>query len=671
MKNTLSVTLSALFLVSCGGSGGSLEPRYVTVHNTMAAMGYAQTAAISEGSLGEGDEVRFDVELRGGTCTTFVALASGGMRDVELRIVDAQENEIGRDVTHDRQAAAQACAPRAGTYTVVLRAAEGSGGYVVSGWSGGQSGGAGVAQTGVAAGPGACDQPIPLALGETVTGTTEGAGNFTAAPCAGGGDAPERVYSIEVSERSMFTATLTSSFDGTLYLLRACGEVDSMVACNDDAPDTSRSRIDATVDPGVYYLVVDGYENAAGNYTLQATAQALQPLSAVCGGATPLPVGQPTAGDTSQQIDYFQATCANGARGPDQVYALDVDQPARLRVRQRSDHDGVLYVRRSCEDPTTEIACNDDFGDQNRSLVTALVQPGRYAVISDGFAANASGSYTVTAELGDLNGGSASADSCAAPGSLTPGQAVGIDTFTASDDLGGSCGGAGSPDVVYALRARTRSRVQVFLDSAEMETAVYVQRRCGDADTEVACARAPARGARSGNGNPNAPAALDTVVEPGSYSVVIDGQRADAFGAADVRVEMTDLAALARTCNRAPLLRAGRTVNGATRNERDDFQSSAQCAGGSRSPDQLYRLRVTRRSRVVVEMSSDYDGSLHLRSDCVDPSTELACNDDHGDNRHARIEEVLERGTYFLVVDGFNAGNAGTYSIEVDVTAAP
>ncbi|MEO0324008.1 MAG: hypothetical protein AAF447_13695, partial [Myxococcota bacterium] len=542
MNKRLTAALSALFLASCGGAGGSLEPRYVTVHNTMAAMGFAQTAAISEGSLGEGDEARFEVELRAGTCTTFVALASGGMHDVELRIVDAQEEEVGRDVTHDRQAAAQACAPRSGTYTVVLRAAEGSGGYVVSGWSGGQSG-VGLAQGPTGTGPGSCADPIPLALGETVSGDTTGGRHATAAPCAGAGNAPERVYSLEVSERSMLSATLTSAFDGALYLLRECGNLESLLACNDDAPSTTRSRLDVTVEPGVYSLVVDGYDDARGTYSLEVTTQPLQPLSAVCGAATPLPVGQPTTANTTQQIDYFQATCANGARGPDQVYALDVDQPARLRVRQRSDHDGVLYVRRSCEDPTTEIACNDDFGDQNRSLVTALVQPGRYAVISDGFAANAQGNYTITAELGDLNGGSATGDSCAAAGSTTPGQAFSLDTFAAADDLAGSCGGAGSPDVVYGLSARTRSRVQVFLESAEMESAVYLQRRCGDADTEVACAQAPARGSAGGS------AALDAVVEPGSYSLVIDGQRADAFGAAEVRVELTDLAALARTCN--------------------------------------------------------------------------------------------------------------------------
>ncbi|MEM1416328.1 MAG: hypothetical protein AAGH15_15575 [Myxococcota bacterium] len=666
MTKTLPAVLAALLLGSCAGGGGSLEPRYVTVHNTLAAMGYAQTGAISEGSLSEGDEARFDVRLRGGTCTTFVALASGGMRDVELRIVGAGDVEIGRDVTHDRQAAAQACAPSTGDYQVVVRAASGSGGYVVSGWTGGQGGtSVAVASGAGAAGPGSCSDPIPLALGERVSGVTTGGPMQTAPPCIQANDtsAPERVYSLEISERSVLSATLTTGYDGALYLLRECGQPSTVVECNDDAPDTSRAHIDAIVEPGVYYLVADGYGNASGSYELEVSARALQPLSAVCSAAPALTPGQPQTGTTEQGIDYFQATCADGARGPDSVYSLRVDQPSRLRVRQQSDHDGVVYVRRDCQDPTTEIACNDDFGDTHRSLVTTLVQPGTYTVISDGFGSSPqgqAGNYTLTADLAPMSGGSATGDECAAPGTMAPGQPFEIDTFEAADDLEGSCGGGGSPDVVYDLSLSARSRVRVTLQNPELDAVAYLQQRCGDAATEVACGTA--------SSGANGATILDTTLAAGSYALVLDGQRADAFGKATVNVEVTDLVALARSCTRAPLLRPGRTVNASTAGESDDFQSSANCAGGSRSPDRLYRIRLTRRSRVRVSMSSEYDGSLHLRSDCVDPATEVACNDDFENNRHARLDEVLDRGTYFLVVDGFAERNAGPFSIDLDVS---
>jgi hypothetical protein len=66
-------------------------------------------------------------------------------------------------------------------------------------------------------------------------------------------------------------------------------------------------------------------------------------------------------------------------------------------------------------------------------------------------------------------------------------------------------------------------------------------------------------------------------------------------------------------------------------------------------------------------MSSTYDGALHLRRDCADASTELACNDDQNDNRHSQIEGTYDRGTYYVIVDGFQTGNVGSYSLELTV----
>ena len=108
MKRLLPVLLLAL--TACGGGSSQLEPRYVAVHNAMSAMGLAQTGAISEGSLPEGAEARLTVRLGAGSCTTFVALGSSGVQDLDVRVVGEGDRELGRDVTHDRQAAAQVCA---------------------------------------------------------------------------------------------------------------------------------------------------------------------------------------------------------------------------------------------------------------------------------------------------------------------------------------------------------------------------------------------------------------------------------------------------------------------------------------------------------------------------------------------------------------------------------
>lgn len=661
MKRLLPVLLA---LTACGGGTTQLEPRYVAVHNTMSAMGLAQTGAISEGSLPEGAEARLSVRLGAGSCTTFVALGSSSVADLDLRVVGEGDREVGRDVTHDRQAAAQVCADREGDYQVVVTMREGRGAYLVSSWSGVPTTGAAVTRGGNvgASGRGSCAEPLTLVLGQPVTGDTTNGGRAMQGPCAQG-SAPEQVYRLEIEQRAQVSIQLQSAFDGALYLLRSCGELASLLACNDDSGDTAHSRVDTTLEPGSYFVVVDGYGDAAGAFELVAQATPLRTVAEVCADAPALTPGREERGTTEGQADYFQATCAGGAASPDRVFRLDVPQRSRVRVRQNSAHDGALYLRGVCDDATTELACNDDFGDTRRSRVITTLDAGRYFVFADGYAGQGQGTsqgdFSVTAELGSAQGGAATGDSCAQAAPLPSGPFT-PDTFEASDDLQGSCGGGGAPDVIYALDVTSRSRLDAVVRNAESDSVVYVQRTCGDASTEVACTTVASSDPRTTE------ATLSTVLAPGRYALVFDGARPDAFGAAEAEVRLTDLAALERTCRSAPLLRPGRTVNGNTAGGTDDFQ--ATCAGNAQSNDVVYRLRVTRRSVVRVDLSTDYDGALHLRRDCTDPSTELACNDDHEDNRHSRLEATLDPGTYYVVVDGFRTGSSGSYSLEVQVS---
>ena len=120
------------FALACGGSQTQTEPRFVAVHNALSAMGLAQTGPISEGSLPEGAEARIEVELQAGECYTFVALGSDSVEDLDILVLDEAGEEAGRDVTHDRQAAARVCAETTGTHTAVVSMTEGRGGYLVS-----------------------------------------------------------------------------------------------------------------------------------------------------------------------------------------------------------------------------------------------------------------------------------------------------------------------------------------------------------------------------------------------------------------------------------------------------------------------------------------------------------------------------------------------------------
>lgn len=645
----------AFVLAACSGGSVRLSPSFVAVHNTMAAMGYAQSGEISEGSAGEGGVGRHTTRLAGGQCYTIVAFGSGGVSDIDIVVKDETGAELATDRTDDSQAAAQVCPDADGDYQIEVRMGRGGGDYLVTAWSGMAAGG-GIARAG--SGAGTCARPIPLPIGTSVSGdTSNGADNMTGS-CIQGGAAPEIVYSITVESRAQLTVVMTSDFDGALYLLGACGELRSEIACNDDAPSTTRSEIQAQVDPGTYFLAVDGYGSASGRYDVQATITDLASIGQVCQQAAQLTAGQAVTGSTRGQPGYFTATCAGGARSPDRVYTLDVPSRSRMRLRMQSNYDGAIYVRRDCQNPNSELACNDDHRDTQHSMLVTTLDQGRYYIFADGFSNNQAGDYSLRADLAPLTGGSTPADACAAPGNLAPGQDAVLDTFPASDDYAGSCGGQGAPDVVYQIDLQNRVRLRARLADSEFQAAMYIQRTCGQANTEVVCSSAAGPGGTE----------LEATLTPGTYFLVVDGVAADQFGAARVELQLDDLAALERACNTAPRLRPGATVTGDTSSSSDRFQ--ATCAENARSSDLVYRLVLTRRSRVTISSEQQYDGAIYIRRDCTDQSTELACNDDAQDNRHSLVETELDRGTYYVFVDGFSNNNQGSFRMTVDVARA-
>ncbi|MFO0692078.1 MAG: hypothetical protein U0230_00840 [Polyangiales bacterium] len=654
----------AVAIAGCGSSAMKIEPRYVAVQNAMSGVGFAQVGPISEASLDRGGEIRIPIELAAGECRTFVALGERSIDDLDVVVRDPQGNDLAHDEGIGRNATATVCDPEGGAFDVVVRARDGHGGVIVSSFAGGGGGGSarGGGRGGAMAAVGTCAGPQTLVPGQSVQGDTSLGERRIQGSCIRG-NAPEVTYRLVLEQAAQVLIEVESSFDAGVYVLRTCGNAGSEVACNDDAGDTAHSRVNTTLDAGTYFVVVDGYNEAQGTFDLRVTTTPLVPLAQLCSEAPILAPGTEITGSTTTEADRFQATCAGGARSPDRVQRLQLTERSRVRIHQRSEFDGALHVRRACEDAASEVACNDDWNGTNDSIVTSVLDPGTYFVVTDGFGSagqSNAGNYSLRAEVAPAAGGGAPGDACAAPTEATLGQAADVDTFRASDDLAGSCGGRGAPDVVQHIRLAARSRVEVTVRHAQFNGVVYVRRGCADGSAEVACQ------AFDIATNAQAEGRVSADLDAGDYFVVVDGTDGSSFGSANVEIRTTDLVAVQRSCDRAPMLRAGRTVNGTTAGAPNQFQAS--CAGSAESGDAVYRIRLTRRSYVTLELSTtNHDGALHLRRECSSQSSELACNDDEGDNRHSRIGMNLEAGTYYVVVDGFSNGNAGDYSLRYEV----
>ena len=107
---------------------------------------------------------------------------------------------------------------------------------------------------------------------------------------------------------------------GRTRALTETAEVD----CNDDAPGAGRnhSRIERVLEPGKYFVFVDGYAQEGGSFKMTITASDVLALLDVCRRAPLLSVGGVVNDTTSGREDDAQASCGDGAQGADMLLGI-------------------------------------------------------------------------------------------------------------------------------------------------------------------------------------------------------------------------------------------------------------------------------------------------------------------------------------------------------------
>lgn len=658
----LGTTVLAGALAACAASRSTeIDPRFVAVHNTLTSMGLAQVGPVQQGTLVEGREARLPIEL-GAQCATLVTMGGDGVRDLDAQLLDPRGNPVAKDASHEPQAVLRACVETAGTYTLVVKMSAGSGEFLTAMWSGGiQAGGApGGPNAAALAGNGTCESPIVIGPGEfsgnTSRGESQNEGTCTQSR------SKEMVYRLEVPTQKRLVVETETTFDGVLYMRKEeCDSQDAEVenACNDDADNNARaSKFDVIVDPGTYFIFVDGYDNNTGNYKLHVTMSDVPSLADMCRNARSLPIGSTVNGSTTSAFDLAHASCGDDAKGKDSIYHFDLGQRSRVRIVEHSDDfSPVVYVRRTCSDEQTEVACSETSGADSEAAFVSVLDPGSYAVFADTRDQNVDGRFTLAAETAPDTGSGVQGDACADAEVLNKSDPnVAGDTFFAKDDIAGRCGGQGAADVVYRVDLPHKSRVIAAMGQQDGEHLFVLQKTCGDRSSEVSC------------GN-----SLDKVLPAGTYYLAVDGTSADNFGKYNFDFTLKDVGAQENACKAAPLLVDGQTLNSSTTGAGHKFTTSC---GGSEpsqgSPDKEYRITVAAKTHVRLALSTpSWDGVLAIRKSCLEPegtnyarAVEAACNNDSQDSHHSLIESWLDPGTYYVVVTGHMTGNEGSYTLE-------
>ncbi|MBU1431886.1 serine protease, partial [Myxococcota bacterium] len=305
----------------------------------------------------------------------------------------------------------------------------------------------------------------------------------------------------------------------------------------------------------------------------------------ICATALPLEVqdGLIYRGSLTGATNDSRGACAGA--GPEHVFRFSLDAPAFFSATA-SGFDTVLYLRAACEDPETELLCNDDStppGDLG-SYIEGMLEAGTYALFMDAYGMTVGDytlSFTLEAQCVDACEVGArrcldnhtdercviGADGCAAwaavdcgrqicasgygcvaraagdrcaEATLIPAEAASYEgdlgMYTAT--MGGSCGGLAN-DRFYAFELSEARTVAV--EAKGMDTIVYLIGDCAAArQTEAGC-----------NDDHTPPGAggsyLESTLEPGRYILVIDSNTPEAAGAYQLDVDFLD-ACLVEPC---------------------------------------------------------------------------------------------------------------------------
>ena len=333
------------------------------------------------------------------------------------------------------------------------------------------------------------------------------------------------VYKLDVAGRKRVTLAVEtgSKFDSVLYVRKGdCSDTDAEVACNDDAApvdggpvDRRHSRVAEVLDPGTYYVFVDGFNGSTGSFKLHVELEDVPPLAELCADAPLLADATPVNGTTEGAFDEATASCGEGAHGPDSVYALALRQRSRVRVTEHSDDS-----RRSSTSARAAMTRRARSGAPTRGRPTTRPPSSASSsraipIFADSSQREATGKFTLSAETSTENGSGTRGERCAdaIPLSASEHEVTG-DTFAARDDVSSQCGGTGAPDVVYRVDIPQRTRLTARLTRGEEAHVLILLRGCTGAKAELECGKS-----------------IERVLAPGSYFLAVDGDSPVGFGA--------------------------------------------------------------------------------------------------------------------------------------------
>lgn len=253
-----------------------------------------------------------------------------------------------------------------------------------------------------------CAEADPVICGDVVTGSTAAASGATD---TGGNPARDVWYSFNGggTPQDVTLDLCASSYDTLIRVYDACSG--AQIAVNDDACGTggTRSRLTFGSDgTTTYYIMVEGFSSASGDFELSVTCSDLTPPPAnnECVDAIALSPGVSVEGTTAgatQNLGEEQPSCDLFGTIADVWYTVTLNATSDVTVSTTitgtSDQANVAIYSACGGLEADELVCSD--GNGGESVLAPGLAAGTYyiRVWSDGAAARVAGTFNIVADF--------------------------------------------------------------------------------------------------------------------------------------------------------------------------------------------------------------------------------------------------------------------------------
>ena len=484
-------------------------------------------------------------------------------------------------------------------------------------------------------------------------------------------------YTFTLDQQSNVTIDLMSSVDPYLYLRQGTARSGTALHENDDIASGGvnlNSRISATLSAATYTIEAATYDaDETGAFTLTISGltgddgedeTVTEPGDMETGQCDAIPI---TANGTvtGTWADDCQSQVTD--RGYARYYSFNLDQESAVTVTLESEVDTFLYLRQGAATSGTSLYHNDDIasgGVNLNSRITAALAAGAYTIEATTYAVDQPGSFTLT--VSGLSGDDGDDETVTEPGDMETGQcdaipvtANGTVTGTWADDCQSQVTDRGYARY-YSFTLDQESAVTVTLES-EVDTFLYLRSgdaRSGDAlylNDDIA------------SGGVNLNSRITATLAAGAYTIEATTYKEDETGSFTLAVsgigggddsgdEEVGMDACAATT-----ISTNGTLTGTWA---DDCQSMVADRGYAR----YYSFTMDQESAVTIELTSEVDTFLYLRSGDAQSGDALRENDDiegGGVNLNSRVSETLAAGSYTIEATTYKEDEVGSFTMTV------